>query len=104
MVRSPQKADADAQLNLGEAYENGDGVSRDYAEAMKWYQKAAEQGDISTQVYLGQYEEGNKVPQDYAESMKWYKKPQIRGMSKHSLASGVCTHKATECRRTMPKR
>jgi TPR repeat protein len=26
------------------AYETGDGVTQDYAEAVKWYRKAAEQG------------------------------------------------------------
>jgi TPR repeat protein len=33
--------DADAQLLLGIMYEGGQGVSQDYAEALKWYRKAA---------------------------------------------------------------
>lgn len=42
-----QRADqgvAEAQHNLGVMYFNGDGVRQDYAEALKWYRKAAEQG------------------------------------------------------------
>ncbi|MBR3687984.1 MAG: SEL1-like repeat protein, partial [Lentisphaeria bacterium] len=30
--------------NLGVCYENGDGVEQDYAEAVKWIRRAAEQG------------------------------------------------------------
>jgi len=33
-----------AQYNLGVMYYNGQGVPKDYAEAAKWYRKAAEQG------------------------------------------------------------
>jgi hypothetical protein len=37
--------DADAQCKLGKMYENGRGVAQDYAEAVKWYRKSAEQGN-----------------------------------------------------------
>jgi TPR repeat protein len=33
-----------AQRKLGELYDNGDGVQRDYQSSLKWYQKAREQG------------------------------------------------------------
>ncbi len=34
-----------AQSYLGFMYDNGQGVPQDYAEAAKWYRKAAEQGE-----------------------------------------------------------
>ena len=34
-----------AQYNLGFVYANGRGVAKDDVEAMKWYRKAAEQGN-----------------------------------------------------------
>ncbi len=34
-------------------YENGRGVAQDYAEAARWYRKAAEQGDAGAQHNLG---------------------------------------------------
>jgi TPR repeat protein len=35
---------ADAQYNLALMYNNGEGVPQDYALAVEWYRKAAEQG------------------------------------------------------------
>jgi len=34
-----------ALFHLGFCYENGEGVPQDYAKALEWYGKAAEQGD-----------------------------------------------------------
>ena len=34
-------------------YDNGEGVPQDYAEAVKWYRLAAEQGDARAQYNLG---------------------------------------------------
>ena len=41
---SAEQGDALAQYNLGFMYSNGEGVPQDYAEAVKWYRMAAEQG------------------------------------------------------------
>jgi TPR repeat protein len=47
-------------------YFNGKGVAQDYAEAVKWFRKAAEQGDAFAQARLGaMYILGQGVPQDY---------------------------------------
>ena len=47
------QGDAEAQNNLGLRYYNGEGVTKDYAEAVKWYRKAAEQGHAEAQFNLG---------------------------------------------------
>jgi TPR repeat protein len=39
-----EQGDAFAQFSLGIMYDNGEGVPQDYAEAVKWYRLAAEQG------------------------------------------------------------
>jgi uncharacterized protein len=58
---------------LGCAYELGEGVEKDYAEAVRWYRKAAEQGNAFAQQSLGKlYEAGEGVEQDSAEAYKWY--------------------------------
>lgn len=48
-----ERGDATAQVQLGDAYDTGVGVKRDVAEAIKWYRKAAEQGDAEGQYSLG---------------------------------------------------
>jgi uncharacterized protein len=40
-----ERGNADAQNRLGVAYELGKGVPQDYATAVSWYRKAADQGD-----------------------------------------------------------
>lgn len=47
-----EKGNAEAQYNLGLCYARGDGVPRDFAEAVKWYRKAAEQNHTGAQYNL----------------------------------------------------
>ena len=42
--RLAEQGDADAQYNLGLMYYRGDGATQNYAEAVRWYRLAAEQG------------------------------------------------------------
>ena len=68
-----KSGNAKAQFNLGWMYLNGQGVTEDPKEAMKWFQLAAKQGNASAQLNLGvMYDFGNGVAQDYKEAMKWY--------------------------------
>ena len=61
-------------------YEKGYGVSKDYSEAVKWYRKAAEQGDAEAQNNLGQmYRNGYGVSKDYSEAVKWFRKSARQG-------------------------
>ena len=53
------------------ALEFGDGVEKNYAEALKWWRKAAEQGDAEAQFNLGgMYQRGEGAEKDYAEAVK----------------------------------
>jgi TPR repeat protein len=49
-----QKGDANAQFTLGWMYLDGRGVSKDSAEALKWYRKAAEQGSGAAPIWRTQ--------------------------------------------------
>ena len=68
------KGFATAQNNLGEMYRLGHGVPQDYAEAMRWYRRAAE-GDLPiAQSNLGTvYLAGLGVRRDYVEAARWYR-------------------------------
>ena len=72
--KAAESGDAIAQANLGWMYQSGEGVPKDYAEAMNWFRLAADQGDAVAQRNLGvMYGRGQGVPQDYAEAVKWYR-------------------------------
>ena len=56
-------------------YDNGEGVPKNDAEAVRWWHKAAEQGLAGAQFNLGSmYDNGEAVPEDNAEAMRWYHK------------------------------
>jgi uncharacterized protein len=46
---------------------------KDYVEAVRWFRKAAEQGDDKAQTALGfMYQAGEGVPKDYVEAYIWF--------------------------------
>jgi hypothetical protein len=79
-----EKGDSKAGVELGSAYEFGFlGAPRDYAEALKWYRKAAEEGDVGARLRIGgMYFEGKGVPKDYDEAARWDRcpRPSIQAM------------------------
>src|SRR5438045_1882679 len=64
-----ENGDAQSQYELGVAFGFGKlGVTNDYAEAVRWFRKAAEQENPAAQDNLGQcYAVGEGVAKDYAE-------------------------------------
>ena len=54
-LRLANQGHAKSQYELGRAYKQGEGVRQDYAKAVKWYTKAANQSFTGTQ-----YSEANK--------------------------------------------
>jgi TPR repeat protein len=66
--------DANAQFNLGFAYEMGEGIQKNQTEAVAWYRKAADKGHASAQFNLAfDYETGMGVGKDFIQAYKWYK-------------------------------
>lgn len=64
-ARAAQKGDAKAQEEIGDIYYDGMGVKQDYAEAAKWFYKAAVQNNSSAQYKLAMmYSNGEGVPVD----------------------------------------
>jgi TPR repeat protein len=97
--------DASAQNKLGVMYALGHGVAQDFAEAVKWYclaadqgnaeavkwvSKAADQGNATAQFNLGvMYAQGHGVPQSDAEAVKWYRKAADQGDAHAQASLGV---------------
>ena len=73
---SAEASDAQDCYDAGVRYNK----AKDYAEAIKWFIKSADQGNAKAQVGLGlMHYEGRGVSQDYAEAVKWYLKAANQG-------------------------
>jgi len=72
--------DAAAQVVLGRAYQDGNGVSQNDELAASWYRKAAEQGNATAENNLGvMYRTGSGVEKSNEEAVKWYRKAAQQG-------------------------
>ena len=57
---------------MGAKYASGDGVAQNYNEAVRWFNKAAEQGHVLSAATLGAfYWAGRGVRQDYVGAYMW---------------------------------
>jgi uncharacterized protein len=75
LQQAAQEGDAEAQFDLGNAYEQGFLGTVNYRQALNWLQKSAKQGHPEAQNLLAQmYEDGEGVKQNYAVAAKWYRK------------------------------
>ena len=86
-----EKGDVDAQNAIGYFYSHGLFVTKDTAEALKWYRKAAEQGGAQDQYHLGlHYANGLLGAKDTVEAVKWYRKAAAQGYAQAQVNLGVC--------------
>jgi C-terminal peptidase prc len=78
------------QRTYGICYEFGYGIEKNLPEAVKWYRKAAEQGDARAQVNLGLcYYNGYGVQKNRTEAVKWYRKAAEQGDARVQFNLGV---------------
>lgn len=80
---------------IGGSYEYGWDVPRDHAEAVKWYLKAAEEGDADAQVSLADM----YFVENDTEAVKWYRKATRQGNAEAQFSLGL----ACEYGRGMPR-
>lgn len=75
VLKAAKKNDPVAQLIVSSLYEDGLGIPRDSAKALKWLRKAADQNLALAQANLGvTYENGLGVARNIAEAAKWFRK------------------------------
>jgi TPR repeat protein len=87
---------------VGNMYARGLGDTYDGAEAVRWWRKAAEQGDASAQEELATvYFCGNGVEQDHSEAAKWFLKAAEQGELSHGSLPPFCTSAAKAFGRTL---
>jgi hypothetical protein len=67
------KGNVDAAYNLGVIHQHGDGVTRNYPEALRWYRLAAGHGDKVSQFQIGlMYQNGEGVEANAEEAHRWF--------------------------------
>lgn len=91
-----------ALYSLGNAFENGIGTNIDYSKAMKWYKRAANEGDIESMFNIGVfYFTGRGTNIDKCQAFSWFKKASDKGFApaQFNLANqyffGDCVSKNT---------
>lgn len=89
-----QNDSAESQFRLGLKYFHGEDISKDNAESVKWFRKAAERGHAGAQCALGaMYHDGEGVPQDYVMAHMWYNlalaSSQLAGKPREACLRGI---------------
>ncbi len=78
--QAAERGDADSQYTLGSYYDDVQSPP-DYAQALIWYRKAADQNHASAQNKLGiLYYEGKGVKQDFNQAAQWFERAAKQGL------------------------
>lgn len=89
--RTACAGDAEAQLQLGNCYENGYGLPRDPVAAVDWYRRAAGQGSDEAQLRMGLCcLAGNGVDKNAAEAVRWFRRAAEQGNAEAQFHLGGC--------------
>jgi len=82
LKQEAETGDAIAEDWLAWRYCNGEGVTKDVEEGVKWFRKSAVQGLAWAQLWLGlRYETGDGVPVDLDLAKHWIGKAAAQGLS-----------------------
>lgn len=88
--------DADVQFSMALKFANGEGGTRNYAQAAEWYHKAADQSHSLAQFNLGMmYAHGQGVIRNAAQSVMWFRKAAQQGDAGAQFNLGESCHRAS---------
>lgn len=90
LSRKAAAGETRAQLQLGLAFEFGQGVDKNIGEAMRWYRMAADSGDPVAQTDLAYlYEIGANGEPSPEEAAKWYLRAAVTGFARAQFNLGT---------------
>ena len=82
-----ESGNPEAQFQMGEHYQTGNSVVKDYEEAVKWYVKAAENGHLKSQCLLGDnYWHAKWGRKNLELAVQWYRKAAMQGDTHSQVA------------------
>lgn len=87
-----EHGDTWAQNHIGVCYSEGDGVEKNDTLALKWFRIAAENGNITGQLNLGEcyYNGEGGLEVDYTQATKWFRKAAESGLGIAQYQLGLC--------------
>lgn len=92
LMRKSANGDVSAMTQLGYIYEKGDGETKDLHQALFWYKKAAERGDISAMYNIACLYDDGAIGK-YKDAIYWYEEA-IKGGSYQAMHNlGYCYHR-----------
>jgi uncharacterized protein len=71
-LRAAEQGITQAQRQIGEMYEFGEGVQRDHEKAVAWIRRATIKYSASSMMIAGRYADGINTPQNVPKAMEWY--------------------------------
>jgi TPR repeat protein len=78
--KAADRKDTSSMRAIAQLYEDGQGVTQDYAEAMHWYRKAADLEDpLAAYLIAVHYLYAKGVPADEPKGREWMKKSAALG-------------------------
>jgi TPR repeat protein len=79
-IESAEQSDPGIQYSLGQRYCNGDGVGKDYAEAAKWFRRAAQKDFSDAQYAIAMlHRNGQGVKKNNDIATDWLRKAAEQG-------------------------
>lgn len=86
LAQKAESGDVAAQLQSAKNYWN----QQDFGEAMKWYLKAAEQGDLEAKQSIGaMYVFGQGVDHDFTKAIQWFRESAEQGYAPSQYSLGL---------------
>lgn len=94
LIKAAKRGDPEAQFQLGQQYDFGQGIEQNDSQALLWYRRAAEQGHPRAQYNLGvMYTNGQGVTKDSRMAVEWYFKAAEQGFAAAQFNLGWCYRK-----------
>lgn len=90
LSRLAEQGDSRAAFFIGRRFATGDGVARDYGEAVDWFKRAADDDLAEAQYWLGiMHAQGHGVPRSNERAAAWFRRAAEQGLADAQHAYGT---------------